>query len=178
MQKANARPGERALQPGTLHLVCGKIAAGKSTLCARLAAAPRTVLISEDSWLKALFGEEMREVADYVRVSAKLRPAMGPHVSDLLRAGLDVVLDYPANTAALRRWMKAIAEAAAAPHRLHWLDVPDEACRERLRRRNAEGAHAFAGVTEAQFELITRYFEPPVPEEGLNVVREEAAAGQ
>jgi predicted kinase len=156
---------------GILHLVCGKIAAGKSSLCARLAAAPRTVLIGEDFWLKRLFGDELREVADYIRVSAKLRSAMGPHVADLLRAGLDVVLDYPANTVATRAWMKGIADSAGAAHRLYWLDVRDEICRERLRRRNAEGGHEFA-ATDAQFDLITGYFQPPGPEEGLEIARD------
>jgi predicted kinase len=87
---------------GTLHLACGKIAAGKSTLCARLAAHPPAVLVSEDDWTKRLFGDEMRDVADYVRVSARLRGAMGPHVTRLLAAGVDVVLDFPGNTRATR----------------------------------------------------------------------------
>ena len=155
-----------------LHLVCGKIAAGKSTLCARLAERPGTVLIAEDFWLKRLYGEEMREVADYVRVSAKLRAAMGPHVADLLGAGLDVVLDYPANTVATRAFWKGVADAAGAAHRLHLLEVPDEICRARLRRRNADGVHEFAGVTPEQFDLITSYFQLPAEEEGLAVVRE------
>src|SRR5581483_2032351 len=90
--------GRSEMRAGTLHLVCGKIAAGKSTLCTRLAAAPGTVLISEDYWLKRLFGEEMKEVADYVRVAARLRAPMGAHVADLLKTGVDVVLDFPANT--------------------------------------------------------------------------------
>jgi predicted kinase len=157
---------------GRLHLVCGKIAAGKSTLCARLAAAPGTVLIGEDFWLKRLFGDEMREVADYVRAAAKLRGPMGAHVADLLKAGVDVVLDFPANTRATRAWMKGIAEAAGARAVFHWLDVPDETCRERLRARNQEGVHDFAGVTGEQFDLITAYFQPPAPDEGLEVVRE------
>ena len=156
---------------GTLHLVCGKIAAGKSTLCARLAEAPGTVLISQDRWLKLLFGDELREVADYLRIAPKLGAAMGPHVTDLLRAGVDVVLDFPANTVAMRAWMKGIAAAAGAPHVLHLLDVPDEACRERLRRRNAAGAHDFAASDE-QFDAITALFQPPAPEEGLNVTAE------
>jgi predicted kinase len=157
---------------GILHLACGKIAAGKSTLCARLAAAPGTVLISEDEWTKRLFGEEMRDVADYVRVSAKLRGAMGPHVARLLEAGLDVVLDFPGNTKAARAFWKAAADSAGARLVLHWLDAPDETCRERLHRRNAEGEHAFAGVSDAQFDLITSRFEPPDAAEGLEVVRE------
>jgi len=155
----------------TLHLVCGKIAAGKSTLCARLAAAPGTLLIGEDFWMKRLFGDELREVADYVRLSARLRAAMGPHVAELLGAGLDIVLDFPANTVATRAWMKGIAEAAGARAKLHLLDVPDETCLARLRRRNAAGEHEFA-ATDAQFALITRHFEPPRPEEGLEIVAE------
>jgi len=155
---------------GTLHLVCGKIAAGKSTLCAALAAAPGAVLISQDRWLKLLFGDELSEVADYLRIVPKLCAAMGPHVSDLLEAGVDVVLDFPANTVGMRVWMTRIAAAAGAPHVLHLLDVPDEICRERLRRRNQAGGHDFA-ATDDQFDAITAFFEPPGPDEGLNVVR-------
>ena len=158
---------------GTLHLVAGKIAAGKSTRCARLAAAQRTVLISEDFWLKRLFGDEMKEVADYVRVAGKLRGPMGAHVADLLRAGVDVVLDFPANTRATRAWMKSVADEARARAILHWLDVPDETCRARLRARNEDGVHDFAGVTDAQFDQISAYFQPPETDEGLEVVREE-----
>ena len=157
--------------PGILHLVCGKIAAGKSTLCARLAEAPGTVLLSQDFWMKRLWGDELREVADYLRVAPKLNSAMGPLVSDLLAAGLDVVLDFPANTVRTRAWWKAAADTAGAAHVLHWLDVPDEACRERLRRRNAEGTHDFAATSDEQFDLITSYFEAPEAAEGLNVAR-------
>jgi predicted kinase len=52
MEKAR----QDAPMPSTLPLVCGKIAAGKSTLCARLAAAPGAVLIEQDRWLKCLRG--------------------------------------------------------------------------------------------------------------------------
>ncbi len=50
-------------------MICGKIAAGKSTLAARLADAPATVLVSEDHWLSRLYGEELKTVADYARYS-------------------------------------------------------------------------------------------------------------
>jgi len=159
--------------PGTLHLVCGKIAAGKSTLCARLAAAPGTVLIEQDRWLKSLYGDELAEVADYLRVLPKLCAAIGPHVSDLLQAGVDVVLDFPANTPRMRAWMKGVADDAGAPHVVHLLDLPDEICRARLRRRNAEGTHDFS-ASDTQFDEITAYFQPPQPGEGLNVVTVEA----
>jgi predicted kinase len=114
----------------------------------------------------------MKEVADYIRVSARLRVPMGAHVTELLKAGVDVVLDYPAVTKATRAWMKGIADAAGGRAVLHWLDVPDEICLERLRRRNAEGVHDFAGVSEESFHLLTSYFQPPEPEEGMEIVLE------
>ena len=152
-----------------LHLLCGKIAAGKSSLAAKLGTAPLTVIVSEDKWMFPLFGEELKEVADYVRCSARLRAAMAPHLVDLLKAGMSVVLDYPANTLASRAWMKGIAEAAGAMHRLHWLDVPDEVCRARLRARNSSGEHEFA-PTDAHFDLITAHFVPPTAEEGFEII--------
>src|SRR5690349_1838314 len=103
----------------TLHLLCGKIAAGKSSLAAKLGAAPLTVIVSEDKWTAHLFGSEMATVEDYVRCSAKLRAAMGPHLVDLLKAGVSVVLDFPANTLGNRAWMKQLADEAGVPHRLH-----------------------------------------------------------
>jgi predicted kinase len=152
-----------------LHLLCGKIAAGKSSLAATLGDAPLTVVVSEDKWTAPLFGAEMATVEDYVRCAAKLRAAMGPHLVDLLRAGVTVVLDYPANTRANRAWMKAIAAAAGVPDRLHWLDIPDEICRARMHARNAGGEHEFA-PTDAHFDLITSCFEPPAADEGFEIV--------
>jgi predicted kinase len=84
-------------------MLCGKIAAGKSTLADRLAEAPATVLIREDHWNACLFKDKMRTVEDYVRCSRRLRAAMGPHVVALLKAGLSVVLDFQANTVATRQ---------------------------------------------------------------------------
>jgi predicted kinase len=152
-----------------LHLVCGKIAAGKSTLTTRLAKAPATVLIREDDWMSVLFADQLKELPDYVRCSAKLRQVIGPHVAALLRVGLSVVLDFPANTVASRAWMRGIVEAAGAAHRLHLLDVPDAVCKARLRARNATGSHVFT-VTDAQFDQFTSHFVPPGPAEGFDVV--------
>lgn len=158
-----------SVHPATLHLVCGKIAAGKSTLTARLGAQPATVVINEDAWLAALHRDELRSIADYVHRSGQLHDAMGPHVVSLLRAGLSVVLDFPANTVANRAWMRTLFEQAGTAHRLHHLDVPDEVCKARLHRRNAEGAHEFT-VSDDEFDAITRRFVPPGADEGFEIV--------
>ncbi|MCJ2092840.1 MULTISPECIES: AAA family ATPase [unclassified Methylobacterium] len=156
-------------QEPVLHLVCGKIAAGKSTLTAGLGAHPGTIVVAEDRWLARLYPDAQTGLADYVRHSARLRSVMGPHVVDLLRAGLSVVLDFPANTLASRAWMRTLFEEAGVAHRLHSLDVSDDVCKARLRARNASGTHDFT-VTDAEFELFTQYFVAPTPEEGFNVI--------
>jgi predicted kinase len=153
-----------------LHMLCGKIASGKSTLTAELSRTPSTVVISEDFWLRRLFGMEMNEVADYVRCSQRLREVIGPHVQELLRLGVSVVLDFPANTVATRAWMRTLFEGAEADHCLHFLDVRDEVCKARLRARNAAGTHDFA-ASDAEFDLITSYFTPPSEAEGFRIVR-------
>ena len=153
----------------TLHMICGKIAAGKSTLAARLGAAKDTIMISEDKWLAALFADQMHTGADYVRCAAQLRDAMGPHVADLMSCGISVVLDYPANTPETRAWMRSILDGTKAKHQMHVLDVPDDVCLARLKKRNATGAHEFA-VTEAQYRQFTKHYVPPTAEEGFKLV--------
>lgn len=156
-------------EKATLHLLCGKIASGKSTLADKLSASPQTMIISEDRWLSTLYAGEMHSVADYVRCAAKLKEAMKPHLVSLLQSGVSVVLDFPANTRANRDWMMSIVAESGADNRLHYMKVSDDVCRARLRARNAEGSHDFA-ATDAQFELITRYFTEPAGDEGFQVI--------
>ena len=153
-----------------LHILCGKIASGKSTLSHNLAKNPCTVVLNEDQWLSHLYQDEMHTVADYLRRSARLRQAIAPHVISLLGAGVSVVLDFPANTVANRQWMMSLITGSGADHRLHYLEVPDDVCKARLRVRNQAGTHPFS-VTDEQFELISRHFVAPEPEEGFNVIR-------
>ena len=161
-----------SFQSPVLHLVCGKIAAGKSTLTRQLAERPDTVLISEDVWLSQLYTGEIHTLGDYVRRSGQLRNALAPHIESLLRAGLSVVLDFPANTLGNRRWMKDIIDGAGVAHELHYLDIPNEVCKARLQERNASGVHPFA-PSDAEFDEITRYFVPPTSDEGFHIVRHE-----
>ncbi len=156
--------------PATLHMVCGKIGAGKSTLCMQLAAQPGTILISEDSWLASLYPQEITALADYVRCSSRLKAAMAGHVQSLLAAGVSVVLDFPSNTLAGRQWARGLFEKAGAAHQLHFLDVPDAVCKARLRARNASGEHPFE-TTDAEFDQISSHFVAPDAQEGFHVVR-------
>ena len=159
--------GTDLLNPApVLHLVCGKIGSGKSTLAQQLARSAKTVLISEDAWLAKLYPGAILTLADYVRCTGLLRSVLDQHIQDLLRAGLSVVLDFPANTPASRQWAKAIFEACGAAHQLHYLEVSDELCKARLHARNQSGTHPYE-VSDTEYDLITSYFVPPADEEGF-----------
>jgi predicted kinase len=94
---------------------------------------------------------------------------MAPHIVAILEQNLSVVLDFAANTVKQRAWARSVIETARVPHELHVLDVPDAICLQRLRQRNASGAHEFQ-VSDAEFEQFTRHYAPPTPDEGFNVV--------
>ena len=122
-----------------------------------------------DHWMSILFPTENRTIEDFARLSARLRAAMGPHVVDILRQDLSVVLDFPANTVSWRSWMRSLISEAHVAHELHVLDVPDAICKERLRQRNDGGEHPYQ-VNDETFDLFTSYFVPPGRDEGFNVV--------
>lgn len=149
-------------------MLCGKIAAGKSTLAAKLGQAEKTVIISEDRWIEQLYRSEIRTLSDYFERSARLRATLAPHVVNLLRAGVSVVLDFHANTMRSREWMRTLFEEGRATHQLHFLDVPDDVCKARMHARKASGGD---GLTDAEFDHVTSFFSPPEMSEGFNVIR-------
>jgi predicted kinase len=158
-----------ATHPTTLYLLCGKIAAGKSTLARQLVARPATLMIAMDDWMSVLYPTENQTLEDFTRLSARLRKAMGPHVAGILRQNLSVVLDFPANTVPWRAWMRSIIDAANVAHELHVLDLPDAICKSRLIKRNESGGHRYR-VDEATYDLFMTYFVFPTADEGFNLI--------
>ena len=155
-----------AASNATLHMMCGKIAAGKSTLSAKLGEAENTIVIGEDRWIAELYQGEIKTLADWFQRSERLRATLTPHIVDLLRADVSVALDFHANTVRARRWMRGLFEEGRASHRLHFLDVPDEVCKARLHARIAAGT---PGVSDEEFDHITSFFVPPNSSEGFNI---------
>lgn len=157
------------MQRPTLHLFAGKIASGKSRLAADLARAPGAVLIEEDRWLARLYPGEMGSPEGYLHRAPQWRTTVGPHVVQLLRAGVTVVLDVPLYTRAERAWALGIVEAAGGAHHvLHCLDAPDALNRARLTARHAAADHPFHPV-ELDYDRFAVLFEPPTPGEGLDL---------
>ncbi|EMO4161328.1 AAA family ATPase [Morganella morganii] len=150
----------------TLHFLCGKIASGKSTLAQQLVCGQQAVLLSEDTWLTALYPGQITQLADYIEKSRLLKSVLELHLVTLLRQGVALVLDFPANTPEQRRWLKGLAEQAGCSYCCHVLNVSDEECKRRLAARNLSGENPFTTSAE-QFDLITAHFSYPSEEEEL-----------
>jgi len=158
------------MSKGTLHIFCGKMASGKSTLAKEIAQQMSSVLISEDDMLGKLYPGEITDVQSYVRCSGKLKSAMRPVLVNLLENGTSVVLDFPANTVDQRKWMKGIVDGASAYHVFHYLDCTDEFCKAQLRKRASKDPEKRSTDTPEMFDAMSRYFEPPNSEEGFELL--------
>src|SRR5215467_5791144 len=89
-----------------LIFLCGKMAAGKSTLAKELAQRENAILLVQDEFLDHLFPGEITDIPDFVKYSSRLKNALAPHVCALLSTGISVVLDFPGNTRAQRAWFR------------------------------------------------------------------------
>ena len=159
--------------PAKLMFLCGKMAAGKSTLTRDLANRSEATLVVQDELLEGLFCGEIADVADFLDRSSRLRNALAPHICAVLSKGISIVLDFPGNTRAQRAWFREIFERANAAHELHFVDASDALCKRQLKDRTRHLPPGTPWTTDAEFEAITAYFQPPSDDEGFNVVRHE-----
>jgi len=160
---------------GKLIFLCGKMAAGKSTLARTLAERDDAVLLVLDDLLGRLYPGQIVDIASYIRYSTRLREALSPHVCSLLSKGISVVLDFPGNTRNQRAWFRELCQQAGAEHELHFIEASDEVCKRQLRERSKELPPDTGWTTDAEFDAITAYFEPPAADEHFNVIHHERA---
>jgi predicted kinase len=156
-----------------LIFLCGKMAAGKSTLARELAEREKAILLVQDEFLDHLFPGEITDIPGFVKYSSRLRNALGPHVCALLSNGISVVLDFPGNTRPQRAWFRELFERADATHELHFIDASDALCKRQLRERTKHLPASTPWTTEAEFDAVTMYFRPPSEDEGFHVIRHD-----
>ncbi len=164
------------MSKGVLIFFCGKMGAGKTTKSREIAEARNAVWVSEDEWLAAAYPQKIASLEEYIEYSALLRPPIKKLVQSILTAGIDVVMDYPANTIQQRKWFRSIFSEIQAPHGLIYIDLPNDVCIERIAKRRAEQPERAATDTTEMFEQVTKYFVAPTSDEGLNttVISENA----
>ena len=156
---------------GKLFFVCGKMAAGKSTLARELARRENAMLFEQDDWVETLFPNMIVNVATYLEYSGRINRIVAPIVVDVLRRGTSVVMDFPGNTRNQRAWFRAIIDQAGVEHELHFVDTPDDVCKAQLKARSAHLPPGTKWTTEEDFDLIASHFRAPEHDEAFTIVR-------
>jgi predicted kinase len=155
---------------GTLYFFCGKMASGKSTLAAQIAAEKDALLLSEDRFLAELYPHEITDVPAYIERARRVGATVKPIVEALLRRGLSVVMDFPANTPAQRAWFREMIESTDAHHELHHIVCGDDLCKQQLAQRARDNPERRATDTVEMFEAINKYYQPVKDDEQFAVM--------
>lgn len=143
--------------------------AGKSTASKALAAKENAVLVSEDEYLSLLYPDQITTFDDYREYSTRLKPLIFALVTNILQAGANVVMDFPANTPIQRKWFVEIAAAAKAASKLIYLKTSDELCLEQIAKRRIEQPDRAAFDTAEVFAEVNRFFQEPADGEVQNI---------
>lgn len=154
----------------TLHFICGRAGAGKTTLARALGQSLPAIVFCEDEWVATL-GFEVHSLEQYLEASRRVRAVIGPLAITLLHQGVSVVFDFAANTVRGRTWVRSLFEAANADHVLHFIDTPPAQCLANVHRRNEEKpAGVYWGpVSDALVEAVNVHFIAPSDEEGFTL---------
>jgi predicted kinase len=162
--------GSVVIDQSKLYFLCGKMAAGKSTLARELAQKTNAVLLVEDEFLQTLYPNEIVGLTDYVRCAGRVKETLEDMVCSLLGKGVSIVLDFPGNTRNQRQWFRRLIERTDVRHELHFIDASDDLCKRQLKVRSMGLAETAAFTSEQEFDAITAYFQAPSADEGFNVI--------
>ncbi len=154
---------------GKLTLFCGKMGAGKSTKASELASTTNAVLLTEDEWLSALYPNSISSLDDYIKYSGLLKPQIKKLTQSILLTGVDVILDFPANTIQQRVWLKSVSNEVGAQHELYYLDLSDEKCLQQIAQRRVEQPSRANTDTPKMFKALKPHFQAPSESEELNI---------
>ena len=152
-----------------LHFIAGKLGSGKTTLAKKIANENHAIFISEDIWLEKLFPDMIHNLQDYLLYSRRFRSVIAVHVIELLTQGVSVVFDFAGNVPQDRQWVKTIIDQAQSSHVLHYIVASDDLCRSQYKKRNLNLPAGSKVITDAEFDVINKYFIAPGEDEEFNV---------
>ena len=147
-------------------LICGKLCSGKSTYAKQLQTVHQAVILSVDEIMLAVFGLYAGEKHD--EYAAGVRRYLFEKSLELIRSGVDVILDWGFWTKAGRNEAKTFYQSRNIECELHYLTISDEIWQARISQRNQSvtagetTAYIVDSALAAKFEAI---FEPPAGDE-------------
>jgi len=139
-----------------LHLMVGLPAAGKTTTAKVLAAEHRALRLTPDEWMKPLFADSgtpaQRDLLEGRLITTALQ---------VLRLGVDVVLDFGLWSLGERAALHHLAAGVGARCRSEYLPVDRETQWERARARSVTHAHETFPMSRSDLDTWRGWFEEP-----------------
>lgn len=157
----------------TLHLISGLPASGKTTYATELRKRVDGVLFNLDRWLITTFGRySLPDVGqdEHTRRVLACRELMWESASELLKRGVDVILDDGFFYREHRMRHAALAADVGAETIIHFVNIPLNLVRQRLERRNANLPRFNFYIDPATLEGFLDMIQRPSPVEGAKVV--------
>ena len=159
-----------------IHLICGPIGAGKTTVAHIVSEKCGAIRFSEDEWLNRLFvpdapegllDQPIEDIASWaVEKYQRCRGQIWKICDQLLAQDLSVVLDGAAANKEQRDLIRKKAQQHGVDFQLHYVTAEVETRRKRIVERNAEKGKTFSlEVTPEMFDKMEVFFEAPSVEE-------------
>lgn len=148
----------------TVHILCGFIGAGKTTLAKQLETETGAVRITKDEWLIQIVGNDPT-IAGYDIYDGRMCGLSRDVAFQLAEKGIDVIIDEGVWERAQRDILWKRAESVGAQVVMYYLDTSIETIRERVRQRNLTIASDAFTITDDLLDHYLQYWEPPSREE-------------
>jgi predicted kinase len=153
----------------TVHLLCGLVGVGKTTLARQIAHERDAVRFSLDAWMLRLYGRLRYDDPVYVSRLDGCKALIWDTACQVLTTGHDVVLDWNQWSRERRaEWASAAMQVGATPV-LHFVDVSLDTAIARAASRSASDPFSH-DLDEAGVRHMATIFETPTDEEGIEIV--------
>lgn len=125
----------------TLHIMVGLPGSGKTTEATRLARGCHALRLTPDEWQYHLFGSDFNVTEDNTEHDlrhTKIEGLMWKTAKEVLRLGIDVILDFGFWSKEERDIMRAEAASLGVGFRMHYMECPKETLWVRIEKRNQQ----------------------------------------
>ncbi len=147
---------------GKIIMICGKLCSGKSTLARKLSENERSVILSIDEFMLALFGPYTGDKHD--EYTAAIKSILIEKAARIAIAGPDVILDWGFWQRKDRDQIRSYFENKGIVCTLIYLRIDDETWKNRIRMRNnaiSSGLAAAYPVDDGLMKKFSILFEEP-----------------